>query len=157
MSEIINKFLNETSNLANNFNWPVENYAQDGEIIQMAVIHNDPLYTRMFWILDPSYEALKGVIVAGIEVTAEQQPHILELCARVNENLVFGCLEFRFDDKLLVVRDSSEIKYGPLEQIVQGLTTRLFNIAKEYSNAIRETLNGTSPEVAVDRAEKPKK
>lgn len=151
---MIDSFLDKTRDLAKKFNWQVEEYEQDGEIIQMAKIHNDPLYVRIFWILDPEYETLKALVLSGVTVEIEERDKVLELCARVNENLIFGCLEFRFEERMLVVRDSIEIKIDTLDDEIERLTLRVFHLAKKYSIAIRQTLSGISPEKAVLSAER---
>src|SRR5262249_42978102 len=96
---------------------------------------------------------LRCMLVSNATVPQPRQTAILELCARINEGLPFGCLEYSFSDRVLVFRDSADLDWGPLDQVISRTTSRVLNLGQKYATAIQSTLEGAIPEDAVRIAE----
>jgi hypothetical protein len=90
------------------------------------------------------------MLVGKQAVPPKRKSAMLELCARVNEGLPFGCLEYSFGEHILVFRDSADLDWGPTDKIVGELTSRVLNLGKRYVGAARLTLDGKDPEMAMD-------
>ena len=86
----------------------------------------------------------------------EREAAVLELCARINDGLVFGCAEYSFDDRALVFRDSIQLAYGDMRDLLTNVSARLLDLGSRYLPAIRATLAGTSAIEAMGLAGEPK-
>jgi hypothetical protein len=51
----------------------------------------------------------------------------------------------------VVFRDSSDLEWGPFNEVLTGTTQRVLNLATDYAAAISETIEGEKPEDAVKR------
>jgi len=139
--------------LAERFGWPMRTSEHGNESVCVARVEGDPAFERIVWVYDLERVTLRCMLVGASQVPAPLVPAVFELCARVNQGLPFGCLEFAFDDAVLVFRDSCDLDWGPLEQLVDGTTARVLNLGERYAVAIDEVLRGVSVVDAVAHAE----
>lgn len=147
-------FIDAAGKLAKKFGWSSTSFERDGEAVLVALTETDPAFERFIWIYNLERMSLKCMLVSNQEVPAKRLSAIFELCARVNEALPFGCLEYSFEDRVLVFRDSSDLDTcGPLDQVVSDTTLRVLNLGRRYAAAIEDTLKGDKPEDAVEKAE----
>jgi hypothetical protein len=150
----VSEFFNEAGKLAAEFGWPAKTTERGPEKMLVALTKTDPSFERILWVYDTERTTMRCALVGNDKVPEQKEPAILELCARVNEGLPFGCLEYSFSQRVLVVRDSADLEWGPLDTIVGSTTSRVLNLGKKYSGAIRATLNGDKPADAVENVEK---
>jgi hypothetical protein len=146
-------FIAETGKHATGFGWPAKSFERDGEVVLVALTETDPSFERFIWVYNIERVALRCMLVGKEVVPAKKEPAILELCARVNEGLPFGCLEYSFSDRVLVFRDSADLDWGPLDKVVSGTTSRVLNLGQRYAIAIQAALKGEKPEAAVKKAQ----
>jgi hypothetical protein len=139
--------------LAAKFGWRTRSFEREGEVVLVALTESDETFERFVWIYDTERTALRCLLATKDKVKARRQIAILELCARINEGLPFGCVEYSFSDHVLVFRDSADLSYGPVEEIVNGTTARVLNIGQKYSKAIHATLRGDAPADTIADAE----
>ena len=139
--------------LAERFGWPMRTSAHGAECVCVARVEGDQEFERIVWVYDVERVTLRCMLVGASQVPAPLVPAVLELCARVNQGLTFGCLEFAFDDAVLVFRDSCDLDWGPLEQLVDGTTARVLNLGGRYAVAIAQVLEGVPVVDAVAQAE----
>jgi hypothetical protein len=133
--------------------WPMRFSDQGDESVCVALTKSDPSFERCIWVYDTGRVTLRCMLVTRERVTPQLEGPILELCARVNESLPFGCLEYGFGERVLVFRDSCDLDYGPLGTLVEGTTSRVLNLAKRYAPAIASVTSGSAPADAVARAD----
>lgn len=147
------QFLTEVGKLAAQFGWPVRKSERGSEVVLVALTETDPAFHRFVWVYDTERTALRCMLVGKEVVAPQKEPAILELCARVNQGLPFGCLEYSFDDRVLVFRDSVDLDWGPVDRLIGSTTARVLNLGKRYAPAIRATLAGGKPADAVQKSE----
>ncbi|MBD2766358.1 hypothetical protein IC235_00455 [Hymenobacter sp. BT664] len=148
------KFTIEAKKIASKFNWPAQllEREREREIALVALIEEDPLFERLVWVYDTYRTMLRCLLVCKEKITVKKQPAVLKLCALINTGLPFGCIEFNFHEKVLVFRDSADLNYGPLDQIMNDITERVLNLGKHYKSAIQETIKGKKPEEALAKS-----
>lgn len=147
------EFTQEAGKLSTSFGWPTKTFERDEEAVVVALTDTDPTFERFVWVYNLERTTLKCMLVSKEKIPEKRQAAVFELCARINEALPFGCLEYSFGDEVLVFRDSCDLDYGPLETMVTGTTARVLNLGRRYESAITATLKGEKPEVAVEQAE----
>lgn len=147
------EFLTEARKLADKFGWSSRAFERDGEAVLAAAIGGDRFFSSFIWIYDPERTTMRCMLVGKMVVPADKRSQTLELLARINQGLPFGCAEFSFDDNLVVYRDSTDLDWGPLDRLVGGTTTRALNLGQRYAKALEATLAGISPEAAISDAE----
>jgi hypothetical protein len=147
------QFIAAAAKLAAKFEWRTRSFEREGEAVLVALTEADDAFERFVWIYDTERTALRCLLASKNEVKAKRQTAILELCARINEGLPFGCVEYSFSDHIIVFRDSADLTWGPLDEIVNGTTARVLNIGQKYSAAIHATLQGIAPKDAIAEAE----
>lgn len=146
-------FLNEARRLAASFLWKTATLRRENEVACVAALPADGIFERVVWIYDAARTAMRCLMIGRQAVPAARLDAVFELCARVNHNLPFGCLEYAFEDKVLLFRDSADLDWGPSEEIIKGATSRVLNLGKRYASAIEAVLNGAEPEAAVRESE----
>jgi hypothetical protein len=151
---LADKFLLEVNKLASQFAWPARSLHRGTEVALVALTQNDDAFERFVWVYDSERNMLKGMLVYKEPIPSKSLNAILELCARINEGLPFGCLEYSFGERALVFRDSIDLDWSPLDKAVGATTSRVLNLGRRYAEAIRLTLQGKKPEFAVVEAEK---
>jgi hypothetical protein len=147
-------FTKEAGKLAAKFGWSAKTFERDGEAVVVALTETDAAFERFIWIYNLERRSLKCMLVSSLEVPAKRLAAVMELCARVNQGLPFGCLEYSFPDRVLLFRDGSDLDTcGPLDEVISDTTLRVLNLGRRYAVAIEATLNGDKPEDAVQKAE----
>lgn len=142
-------FLTAVRELATSFGWRPRSFKRDGELIVLAALDTDLLFEQVLWIFASPGEYVRCLLVTRGSVPAHREAAILELCARINDGLVFGCAEYSFDEKTLVFRDSTQLGCGKLSDLLNLVTARLLDLGSRYSAVIQTTLAGMSPEEAL--------
>lgn len=146
-------FIAEAGKLATDFGWRAKTFERNGEAVLVALTETDPFFERFVWVYNLERVAVRCMLVSKEKVPVKRLPAILELCARINESLPFGCLEYSFGDRVLVFRDAADLDCGLLEKVVKDTTMRVLNLGRRYVSAIEATLKGDKPEIAVKSAE----
>ncbi len=139
--------------MAAQFGWPTRKVERDDEVAVVALTETDPSFERFIWVYDLESASIRFMLVSKVVVPEKEQPTILELCAWINQGLLFGCAEYSFKDRVVVFRDSAEPGWAPLDYLVKSTTSRVLNLGSRYSKAIQDTLNGKKPQDAVEKAE----
>jgi hypothetical protein len=147
-------FIAEAGRLAVEFGWPARSSEQASEVVLVALTKSDPAFERFVWIYDTEQLTLRCMLVGSWVVPQAREQAVLELCARINEGLPFGCIEYSFSNRALVFRDSADLDWGPLGEVLSGSTARVLNLGRRYAASVQATLDGTDPEIAVQVAEK---
>ena len=146
-------FLTHASRIATDFGWKTATFEREDEAVCVAAIPDDDMYDRLVWVFDSGRNMLRCMVISRPEVPAPRLPAVFELCARVNQGLPFGCLEYAFGDRLLVFRDSTDLDWGPPDLVIKGTTSRVLNLGKRYAMAIKAVLEGEAPDAAVRASE----
>jgi hypothetical protein len=136
------------------FGWQVQSFTRDEEFIVIAPLENDPSFEQIIWVYDTEHGSFRSLLVSRAVISAERRDAIFELCARINDGLTFGCLEYSFSDAALVFRESADLDTcGPLERVLHETSARVLDFGQRYAVAIDATLKGEKPEDAVTKAE----
>src|SRR4029077_10599522 len=146
-------FLAEASRIGTEFGWKTATFEREDEAVCVAAIPDDSSYDRLVWVDDTGRKMLRCMMIGRLEVPKPRLQAIFELCARINHGLPFGCLEYAFDDRVLVFRDSADLDWAPAEQVIKGSTLRVLKLGERYAAAIRAVLDGAEPEAAVRASE----
>jgi len=148
------QFLDAVSELIKPLGWELQHFRRDQELVALVSVENDPAFEQFIWVYDNDGVFFRCLLVSRGVVPPEREPAILELCARINDGLNFGCAEYSFDDQTVVFRNSVDLRTcGSLEEVVHHATSRMLSLGKRYSNAIANTLKGTNPKEAMAKAE----
>ena len=146
-------FIEEVSKLVNKFSWTMRTFEREDEIVCVAPTEHDQMFEQIIWVYDTDRIMLRCLLVGKDKIKTKNRSAVLELCARVNNGLPFGCLEYSFEDDVVVFRDSTDLDWGPLEQLVESITARSLNLGQRYAVAIESVLQGLSVQDAVTRVE----
>lgn len=146
-------FLDVLGELAREFGWRVQSFAQGSQ--EVAVVGFEALepFEQLLWIHDPEHRSVRCLLLVRRRVPADRQQAALELCARVNDGLTFGCLEYAFSDQTLSFRDSSEVEGRGLDAAIRRTTSRVLSLGQRYFLAVDRVLSGVSALVACADAE----
>ncbi len=147
------QFLAAADELAASFGWQLQSFQRDEEVVALVDLNKDPFFEQILWVYDPKQAFLRCLLVSRAVVPEEREAAVTELCARINSGLLSGCLEFSFNDRALIFRDSAELKYGPVASILSSTSARLLSLGSRYASAICDTLAGSSPADAVKASE----
>ena len=148
------QFLDAVGELVKPLGWQLQNFTRDQELIALVETENDPGFEQFLWVYDTDSLSLRCLLVGRGVVPPEREPAILELCARINDRLNFGCAEYSFEDQTINFRNSADLNTcSPLEKVVNDATSRVLSLGRRYRNAIADTLKGSSPKEAVEKAE----
>jgi hypothetical protein len=139
------QFLSAVSELTASLGWQHQSFTRDEEFIVLTVLENDPSFEQVLWIYDVKRVFLRCLLINRGIIPSERESAIVELCARINEGLAFGCAEYSFDDHTVIFRDSADLKYGSLADLIMSTSTRLLSLGSRYAPAIRATLAGSTP------------
>jgi hypothetical protein len=146
-------FLAAAGGLASELRWPSRALEHGDEVALVAKTETDDSFDRFVWSYDIRRTMLRCLLASRLVVPVKRRAAILELCARINEGLPFGCAEYSFDDRIVVFRDSVDLDWGPLGPLVGNTTSRVLNTAARYAPAIRGVLKGAKPEAALKKVE----
>jgi hypothetical protein len=146
-------FLAAVGQLITPLGWQLRSFEREGEVIALAALDHDPAFEQMLWIYCPDRRYVRCLLVARGTVPAEREPAVVELCARINDGLVFGCAEYSFSDQAFVLRDSFETGKNSWDDELTPRTARLLELGSHYSPALQAVLGGTSAAEAIRRLE----
>lgn len=140
--------------LAKEFRWPVIQREMGGEIVYISPIKDDPPFGRVVWIIDTHRNCLRCLLVVTLRWDDSRVNDAIRFAALVNQGLPFGCLEFNFQDSLLVFRDTIDLDWGQTPSLVNTVTSRVLELGRRYREALRAAHAGLeTPDVAVAKAE----
>ncbi len=138
-------FLAAVAEFAAGFGWRVRSFERDEELVALVALDSDSSFEQVLWVYDAERASLRCLLVSRAVVPVGRERAILELCARINDGLVFGCAEYSFKDRTLVFRDSVQLGYGILAELLASTSARLLDLGSRYASAIRATLAGSTP------------
>jgi hypothetical protein len=142
------------ADLAEKMHWPLRAFEHGGDRVVVAGLGDDPVFEQLVWIRDAAGSNLRCLLVVRGAVPEERRAAVLEVCARVNDGLIHGCLEYDFTDRTLGFRDSTELAGIPPAAAVERTTARLLTLGSRYAEAIARVLSGMPPGEAVGAAER---
>src|SRR5438093_7486329 len=90
------RFLAAVGEFASPLGWRVRSFTREEELVALVALDGDPSFDQVLWIYDTSRAFVRCLLVYRGTVSIEREPAILELCARINDGLVFGCAEYSF-------------------------------------------------------------
>ena len=140
--------------LAETMHWPLRAFEHQGDRVVVAGLADDAVFEQLVWIRDAAGSNLRCLLIARGAVPEERRAAVFELCARVNDGLIHGCLEYDFTDRTLGFRDSTELADIPPAAAVDRTTARLLTLGSRYADAIGRVLSGEPPGEAVAAAER---
>lgn len=129
--------------------WTIRSFRREDELIILTALDQDTNFEQMIWVHDVDQGYVRCLLVWRGAITADQHAKVFELCARINNGLVFGCAEFSFHEGALLFRDSALLRFGPPADVLRDVTARLLELGSRYTPAVRATLDGEDPAVAV--------
>jgi len=149
------RFIDAVRSLAESFGWQPRSFMRGDEIVALAALDGDADFEQLVWVFDAVDATLRCILVSRASVAPAREAAVLELCARINSGLVFGCAEYSFEDRVVVFRDSADLRHGAATEHVRAASERLLGLGSRYAAAIRATLSGASPQAAVAGVEAP--
>src|SRR5260370_32126773 len=84
-------FVAEAGKLATEVGWPARTFDRDDEVVLVALTETDPSFERFVWVYHLERISVRCILVSKEEVPENRLAPILELCARINAGLPFGC------------------------------------------------------------------
>lgn len=141
------------ADLAEKMHWPLRAFEHGGDRVVVAGLGDDAVFEQLVWIRDAAGSHLRCLLIVRRAVPEARQAAALELCARVNDGLIHGCLEYDFADRTLGFRDSVELAGLTPAAAVNRTTARLLTLGSRYAGAITRVLCGDPPSEAVGGAE----
>jgi hypothetical protein len=146
-------FLAAAGELASSFGWRLRSFERDEELIALAALDHDPSFEQILWVYDTERASVRCILVVRAPVPAEREGAIVELCARINDGLVFGCAEYSFSERRLALRDSVQLGNGAIADQLTSASARLLDLGSRYAPAVRAALGGASAAEAAAAAE----
>lgn len=146
--------LDAIADLAETMRWPLRAFEHGGDRVVVAGLADDAVFEQLVWIRDAAGSNLRCLLIVRGEVPAERRAAVFELCARVNDGLIHGCLEYDFADRTLGFRDSTDLSGIAPATAVERTTGRLLTLGSRYADAIGRVLSGESPGEAVAAVER---
>ena len=139
--------------LAGSMGWKLRSFEHGGNLVTVAVLEGDASFEQLLWTVDEARGFVRCVLVSRGSVRAERESAVLELCARINQGLAFGCAEYDFGERTVVYRDCAEYGGQPVPESVERLTARVLRLGNRYAPALADTIAGAAAKDAVLRAE----
>lgn len=145
--------LDAIADFAETMHWPLRAFEHGGDRVVVAGLGDDAVFEQLVWIRDAAGSNLRCLLIVRGTVPEERRVAVLELCARVNDGLIHGCLEYDFADHTLCFRDSVELAGLMPATAVNRTTARLLTLGSRYAGAIGRVLSGDPPGEVVGAAE----
>lgn len=145
--------LDAIADLAETMHWPLRAFEHGGDRVVVAGLADDAVFEQLVWIRDAAGSNLRCLLIVRGAVPEARRTAALELCARVNDGLIHGCLEYDFADRTLGFRDSTDLADISPAAAVDRTTARLLTLGRRYAGAISRVLSGDPPGEAVGAAE----
>src|SRR5215470_17368925 len=133
-------FLAAANELAASFGWRIRSFKRGQELVAQVALDHDRSFEQVLWVYDVTSVCVRCLLVSRGTVPPEREASVIELCARINDGLIFGCAEYSFDERVLVFRDSFQLGTGSLSDALTGTTARLLDLGSRYSSAVLATL-----------------
>lgn len=147
------EFLTAIGKLITPLCWQLRSFEREGEVIALAVLGEDPAFEQMLWVYCPDRGYVRCLLAARGTVPVEREPVVVELCARINDGLVFGCAEYSFSEQVFMLRDSFDTGKNDWDDELTSRTARLLKLGEHYSPALQAVLGGRSAAEAIQRLE----
>ena len=151
---VARNFLAAVEQLIKPLGWRMHSFAREGEVIALAALDHDPAFEQMLWVFSPDRGYVRCLLVARGVVTAEREPAVIELCARINDGLVFGCAEYSFTDQAFMLREAFEAGKNSWDSELTPRAARLLELGSHYAPALQAVLGGASAAESLRRLEK---
>jgi hypothetical protein len=135
-------FLKTVNELAASFGWTLRSFRRDEELVALVALEHDPSFEQILWVHDAGRACMRCLLVWRGTVPPEREAAILELCVRINDGLLFGCAEYSFLDRTVVFRDSVQLTYARIADLVSSVTDRSLHLGSRYAPAVHATLAG---------------
>lgn len=145
--------LDAIADFAETMHWPLRAFEHGGDRVVVAGLGDDAVFEQLVWIRDAAGSNLRCLLIVRGAVPEERRVAVLELCARVNDGLIHGCLEYDFTDRTLGFRDSTDLADLAPAAAVERTTARLLALGSRYAGAIGRVLSGEPPGEVVGAAE----
>lgn len=142
------------ADLAEKMRWPLRAFEHSGDRVMVAGLGDDAVFEQLVWIRDAAGSNLRCLLIVRDAVPEVRRAAVFELCARINDGLIHGCLEYDFTDRTLGFRDSVELAGQRPATAVERTTARLLVLGSRYADAIARVLSGDLPGEAVAAAER---
>ncbi|WP_124602041.1 YbjN domain-containing protein [Burkholderia sp. Bp8963] len=130
--------------LVTSLGWRLHAFNRDDESVGLVSLGHDPFFEQIIWIYDTKRALVRCLLVGRERIPANREAIIFELCARINDGLIFGCAEYSFSDCALVFRDTAPVGAGNLKEILTDLSGRVLNLGARYRPVIAAALAGSS-------------
>jgi len=145
----VSDFIHEVGNLVSQFSWPMKHFQRESETVCVALTEQDEVFERIVWVYNTEQMTLRCLLVGENKIDQDRRAEIYELCSRVNDSLPFGCMEYSFEEDVIVFRDSADLELGPLKQLLESTTAKVLNLGDLYSGAMKQVLGGVSAKIAI--------
>lgn len=153
MKKTSQEFLTAVGRLIAPLDWELRSFTRDGEVIALAALNHDPTFEQMLWVYCPDRDYVRCLLVARGTIASELEPAVIELCARINDGLIFGCAEYSFSDQAFAFRDSLETDRNTWNEELKTRTARLLELGSHFAPAWRDVMSGRSAGEALQRLE----
>lgn len=137
-------FLDAVGKLAASFGWEIGSFTRDEEFVAVAPLSPDPSFEQIVWILGAGRDHVRCLLITHGTVPAHREAAVIELCARINDGLLFGCAEYSFGESTMHFRDSVQLGHGTITDLIESITGRVLGLGSRCAPAVRETLAGAS-------------
>lgn len=147
------RFMDEVLAVAGPMGWQPRPFRRGEELVAVAPLEGDPSFAQVLWCFDTAHRSLRSLLAGRAPVPPEREAAVFELCARINDGLVFGSAGYDFDERVVVFRESCEFADDSPPGAVERATARLLQLGTRYASAVAATLAGKAPAEAVAGAE----
>ena len=147
------RFMEEVLAVAGPLGWQPRPFRREAELVAVAPLEGDASFAQVLWSFDTLHHSMRCLLAGRATVPAERETAVVELCARINDGLVFGCAGFDFDERVVVFRESCEFTDDSPPGTVERATARLLQLGTRYAPAVAAVLAGTLPAAAVASVE----
>jgi hypothetical protein len=136
--------------------WDLHSFRREEEMVGLVALQRDPFCERIIWVYDTKRSFVRCLAFGRGTVPAEREAAIIELCARINDGLIFGCAEYGFANRTFAFRDSVPVVgHSELKDALSDLTGRLLKLGARNWPAIAAVLGGASATEAIAHAHNP--
>lgn len=129
--------------------WRLHSFNREDEWVGVVSLEQDPSFEQAIWVYDTERTFFRCLLVGRGEIPANRQADVIELCARINDGLAFGCAEYSFSDRAVVFRDAVPADCGSPKDVLASLSGRLFGLGSQYWPCVAAVLAGESADAAM--------
>lgn len=138
------EFLAILDAMASSLNWRVRSFERGDSVVAVVALNDDPHFEQVVWVYDTQRVFVRCLLATRGNIPEKQVGAIVELCAYINDGLIYGCAEYSFSDRVLAFRDSVSLEYGDTAAVLTDLSQRVFTLGSHYANAVAAVLAGAS-------------